>query len=134
MLKRVVNWSGDGFTLEADPKLTEELINILNLREGKGATTPGGKDIGEDDRDFDCELEYSGAKLVQAAAGLEQYIALDRPDIAYSVKTALQQMSKPTRAISSSGASRSLLEEQSETDLEVPVSTAAEEHRRVCEC
>ena len=34
---------------------------------------------------------------MQAAAGLEQYIALDRPDIAYSVKTALQQMSKPTK-------------------------------------
>ena len=33
---------------------------------------------------------------MQAAAGLEQYIALDRSDIAYSVKTALQQMSKPT--------------------------------------
>ena len=34
---------------------------------------------------------------MQAAAGLEQYIALDRPEIAYSVKTALQQMSKPTK-------------------------------------
>ena len=37
------------------------------------------------------------AKLVQAAAGLEQYIALDRPDIAHSVMTALQQMSKLTK-------------------------------------
>ena len=70
---------------------------MLNLREGKGALTPGGKDIGKDDRDIDCEPEYSDAKLVQAAAGLEQYVALDGPDIAYSVKTALQQMSKPTK-------------------------------------
>ena len=61
--------------------------------------TPGGKDIGKDDRDVDCELECSDAKLVQAAAGLEQYIALDRPDIAHSVKTALQQMSKPTKVM-----------------------------------
>ena len=37
------------------------------------------------------------AKLVQAAARLEQYIALDRPDTAYSVKTALQEVSKPTK-------------------------------------
>ena len=44
-----------------------------------------------------CELEYSDAKFVQAAAGLDQYIALDRPDIADSVKTASQQMSKPTK-------------------------------------
>ena len=32
------------------------------------------------------ELGYAEAKVVQAAAGLEQYIVLDRPDIAYSVK------------------------------------------------
>ena len=82
---------------EADPKLTEKLNNMPNLREGKGATTPGGKDIGKDDRDFDCELEFSDAKLVQAATGLELYIALDRPDIAYSVKIALQHMSKPAK-------------------------------------
>ena len=47
-----------------------------------------------DVRDSDCEVEYSEAKHVQAAAALEQYIALDRPDIAYSVKSALQRMSK----------------------------------------
>ena len=58
---------------------------------------PGGKDSGRADRDVDCELEYSDAKPVQAAAKLKQHIALDRPDVAYSVKTALQQMSKPTR-------------------------------------
>ena len=97
VLKCVVNWNGDGFTWEADPKLTEKLLNMLNFGEGKGAFTPNGKDIGIDDRDVDCELEYSDAKLVHAAAGLEQYIALDRPVVAYSVKTALQQMSKPLK-------------------------------------
>ena len=70
---------------------------MLNLSGRKGALTPGGKDIGRDVRDSECELEYSDAKLVQAGAELEQYTALDRPDIAYSVKTALQQMSKPTK-------------------------------------
>ena len=97
VLKRVAHWSSDGFTWEADPRLTEKLINLLSLRGGKGALTSGGKDIGRDVRDSDCELEYSDAKLVQAAAGLEQYNSLDRPDIAYSVKTALKQMSKPTK-------------------------------------
>ena len=97
VLKRVVHWSGDGFTWEADPRLIEKLVNMLNLSGGKGALTPGGKDTGRDVRDSDCELEYSDAKLVQAAARREQYIALDRPDIAYSVKRTLQQMSKLSR-------------------------------------
>ena len=91
-----VHWGGDEFTLEADPRLIEKLINMLNLSGGKGAWTLDGKDIGRDVRDSDCELEHSEAKLLQTAAGLEQYIALDRSDIAYSVKTALQQMAKPT--------------------------------------
>ena len=57
---------------------------------GKGATVPGVKDIVKYDRDVNSELESAEAKVVQAAARLEQYIALDRPDIAYRVKTALQ--------------------------------------------
>ena len=77
--------------------LIEKLTNMLNLSGNEGALTPGGKDIGRDVRGSECELEYSDAKLVQAGAELEQYTALDRPDIAYSVKTALQQMSKPTK-------------------------------------
>ena len=97
VLKSVVHWSGDGFTWEADTRLMEKLINMLNLSGGKGALTLGGKDIGRDVCVSDCELECSDAKHVQAAAGLEQYIALDRPDVAYSVKTTLQQMSKPTK-------------------------------------
>ena len=90
VLKRVVSWTGDGFTWEADPRLSGKLLKLLNLTEGKGATVPGAKDIGKDDRDVNSELEYAEAKIVQAAAGLEQYIALDRPDIAYSV-------TKPTK-------------------------------------
>ena len=97
LLKRVVSWTGDGFTWEADPKLSEKLLKLLKLTGGKGATVPGAKDIGKDDRDVNSELEDAEAKVVQGAAGLEQYIVLDRPDIAYSVKTALQQMSKPTK-------------------------------------
>ena len=82
VLKRVVSWTGDGFTWEADPRLSGKLLKLLNLTEGKGASVPGAKDIGKDDRDVNSELEYAEAKIVQAAAGLEQYIALDRPDIA----------------------------------------------------
>ena len=64
--------SGDGFTWGADPRLIEKLINILNLSGGKGARTPAGKDIGRDVRDSDGELEYSDAKLVQAAVPKEE--------------------------------------------------------------
>ena len=114
---------------EADPKLSEKLLKLLNLTRGKGAPVPGAKDIEKDDREVNSELEDAEAKVVQAAAGLEQYIALDRPDIAYSVKTALPtnvETHEADEASSHQGCSVS--EEQSEVGLEVPVSTAAEEH------
>ena len=78
-------------------QLLGKLVKLLNMTTGKGATVPGVKDIGKYDRDVNSELESAEAKVVQAAARLEQYNALDRPDIAYRVKTALQQMSKPTK-------------------------------------
>ena len=52
VFKRVAHWSGDGFTWEADPRLMEKLLGMLNLSRGKGALTRGGKDIGKDDRDI----------------------------------------------------------------------------------
>ena len=97
VLKHVVSWTGGGFTWEEDPRLSGKLLKLLNLTGGKGATVPGAKDIVKDDRDVNSEMDDAEAKIVQAAAGLEQYISLDRPDIAYSVKTALQQMSKSTK-------------------------------------
>jgi hypothetical protein len=67
------------------------------LAQAKGAPTPGNKDVGKDDRDSLDVLSESDKKVAQSAAGLEQYIALDRPDIGYAVKTALQGMANPNK-------------------------------------
>ena len=111
------------------PKTVGKVAETAEPDRGKGATVPGAKDVGKDDRDVNDELEYAEAKVVQAAAGLEQYIALDRPDIAHSVRTALQQMSETHEVDETSNHHGcSVLEEQSKVGLEVPVSTTAEEH------
>ena len=50
-------WKGaQTCTWEADPRLLGKLLKLLNLTEGKGATVPGAKDIGKDDRDVNNEL------------------------------------------------------------------------------
>ena len=129
VLKRVVSWTGDGFTWEADPRLLGKLLKLLNLTEGKGATVPGAKDVGKDDRDVNKELEYAEANVVQAAAGLEQYIALDRPDhcLQRQDSTATDvETHEVDEASNHQGCS--VLKEQSKVGLEIPVSTAAEEH------
>ena len=66
---------------------------------------------------------------MQAAAGLEQYIALDRPGhcLQRQDSTATDvETHEVDEASNHQGCS--VLEEQSEVGLEVPVSTAAEEH------
>ena len=76
---------------------------MLNLNGGQGALSLGGKDTGKDDRDIDCELQYSDSKLAQSAAGLEQCSSLDRPYIDYGVKTASTKLIRShfgSRAIS----------------------------------
>jgi hypothetical protein len=90
MLKREIRWNPEGFSWEADPSLIPKLLEGLGLEKAKGAPTPGTKDVGKDDRDSMDVLDDAERKIVQSAAGLEQYIALDRPDICDSVKTALQ--------------------------------------------
>ena len=134
VLKRVVNWNGDGFTWEADPQLTETLLNMLNLSGGKGALTPGGRDIRKDDRDIDCEL--SSRCQVRAGRCGTRAVNRSRPS-----RLCLQRQDSVTadvEAYAAHAASRcsswALPEEQSEVGVEVPVSTETEEHRRVCGC
>ena len=119
VLQRVVSWIGDGFIWEADPRLSGKLLKLVNVIERKGVTVPGAKDIGKDDLNVNSILECVEANIVQAAAGLEQYITLDRPDTAYSVKTALQQMSKPTKQMKLRVIKGPAFEGQSEVGLEV---------------
>ena len=94
--------------------------------------TPGGKDIGKGDRYVDCVSLFRG----YAGRCGTRTVHRSRPSRHW-----LQRQDSVTGDVetyeahaASCGASRSLLEEQSEGDLEVPESTATEEHRRVCGC
>jgi len=97
MLKRTIRWGPEGFSWEADPSLVDKLLQMLGLERAKPSSTPGAKEVGRDDRDILEVLSERDRKLAQSAAGLEQYLALDRPDIMYAVKTALQGMSQPDK-------------------------------------
>ena len=52
------------------PKTVGKVAETAEPDQRKGATVPGAKDVGKDDRDVNNELEYAEAKVVQAAAGL----------------------------------------------------------------
>ena len=99
MLKRDIRWSPAGFSWEADRALLPRLLEGLGLQNAKGAPTPGNKDVGKDDRNSLELLDETGKKVAQSAAGLEQYMALDRPYIGFGVTVDAQVRSDATAGI-----------------------------------
>jgi hypothetical protein len=62
----------------------------------KGLSTPGVEGKDEEDNDDDKELEKEQAHSFRRIAARCNYLAMDRPDIQYSVKEVCRDMSKPT--------------------------------------
>ncbi len=94
-LKRDLYWTTEGFFWVGDEKHVIRLVEMLGLQDSKASDMPGSKATGKSIRDALDELPVVEAKLFQQAAGLLNYIAIDRPDIQYSVKVILTDMSKP---------------------------------------
>jgi hypothetical protein len=113
VLGRVIRYTQEGITCEADPALVEQLLINLKLTEAKGVVTPWArpaqpdaqnrqellrrrlmpqKDLGELEERFCAQgrpvelLEGPDLHRYQSAAALMNYIGLDRPEILYEVK------------------------------------------------
>jgi len=96
-LKRTIEWRRDRFVWKADPKHVRNLLKELDLEDAKVADSPGSKDTGKAMRDALDLIEGDQATLVRSAAGTENYLALDRPDIMYASKTCMSEISAPTK-------------------------------------
>ena len=100
MLGRILEWHRDGVTYEADPRHAEKIVRELGLEHAKGLSTPGVKPEKNNNLEreiADTGVELTGAKTTQyrAVAARLNYLALDRPDLAYAAKEASRRMSKP---------------------------------------
>ena len=93
ILNRLVHYSQTGTTYEADPRHVQILINELNLNEGRAVTTPGTARTKTGD---EKPLVGEQVKRFRSLAMRCNYLALDRPDIAYAAKELARQMSNAT--------------------------------------
>ena len=96
VLNRVVRITAQGWEYEPDPRHVEMLIDGLALRNAKSVNTPG-----EDEKKWEAdenqeELSSAQAKAFRGHAARLNYLAPDRPDIAYSVKEVCRHMAKPS--------------------------------------
>ena len=96
IINRVVRATNEGFEMEADQRHAELIIEQLQLKNGKGVSTPGIDD--QDDHEEDA-LEALGpleATSFGGMAGRCNYLSAGRPDIMFPVKELCRDMSKPT--------------------------------------
>jgi hypothetical protein len=93
VLNRVIRRTNRGWEYEADQRHSEIIVAALKLTEAKGVKTPG-EEIKEGESDME-ELDAEKATRYRALAARANYLALDRPDIQYTVKELCRGMSKP---------------------------------------
>lgn len=94
-LKRTIEWDGRAFYWKPDGKHVARLIEMLGLTGAKPSDTPGTKATAASMRDALEPLTGANLALFPQAAELVNYIAVDRPDIQYSVKNVLADMHAP---------------------------------------
>ena len=95
-LHRLIKWTTDGFTWQADPKYAQQLVADMGLTGTKGVDSPASKETGKGNRDLDKPLSESDAKEFRRLAGTALYLSLDCPTIQFAMTGIAAGMAKPT--------------------------------------
>jgi hypothetical protein len=103
VLNRVIRWTATGITYEADPRHAEIIVAGL-LGGSRPVSTPGAaKPAAEVDAarspqsDEDDPLTGDEVGLFRSYAARANYLAMDRPDLAYPAKELCRRMKEPTK-------------------------------------
>ena len=91
VLNRLIKAEENAWTLEADPRHAELLIEDLSIE--AGLATPG---VDEKDDEEDKELSEADSTRYRSLVARANYLATDRPDISFPVKELCRSMSRPT--------------------------------------
>ena len=95
ILNRIVSWTADGLLYEADPRHAELLARDL-AGSGPQVGTPGVKtSSASGGAEGSKELSERDARWFRAGAARANYLALDRPELAFASKELCRRMSSP---------------------------------------
>ena len=93
IFNRITSWHGTkGVAYEADPRHIEIVVEQLALKEAKEVATPGSREEGRIQQDCNEKLDENQSFKYSAIVARCNYICLDRPDIAFSVKELARHM------------------------------------------
>ena len=94
ILNRIISWTPDGITYEADPRHAEIL---QRLAKGPPVTTPGTKPSAEDLESSPPLEERDAVFQFQSSAARGIYLSLDRADLGFAAKETCRRMSCPRK-------------------------------------
>ena len=91
---------GEGATIEADPRHLEILVDSTGVKDERPLTTNGSKDDQEKEAGRDLakgeKLDDNSVSKYRSDVARLNFLAADRPDIAFSVNELARRMSEPT--------------------------------------
>ena len=96
VLNRIVSCTDDGWTVEADPRHAELVVEQLGVESARVVASPGVDGTEEEDRDDDQEITGQDMTRFRGVSARCNYLSFDRPDIQFATKEVCREMSKPT--------------------------------------
>ena len=96
VLNRIVRITENGWEYEPDQRHIDLILEGLGLTSAKPVTAPGEEEKKWEEKENAQELGAEEARRFRGLAARLNYLALDRPDIAYSTKEACRYMARPT--------------------------------------
>ena len=96
VLNRILRTTSTGWEYEPDQRHVDMLINGLGLQQAKGVATPGEDEKKWEEEENEQHLATDKIRQFRGYAARLNYLAPDRPDIAYSVKELCRSMAIPT--------------------------------------
>ena len=98
VLNRVIRADSSGWHYEADQRHADYIIKAMNLEGAKEVGTPGEEEKPWKEAEGEEKLSDREATNFRALAARANYLALDRPDIQFSVKEICRGMANPLRS------------------------------------
>ena len=97
VLNRIVTCEENVWTMEADPRRAELIVEQLGVEAARTVATPGIDGTDETDNDDDIEIEGADITRFRGVAARCNYLSFDRPDIIFATKEVCREMSRRRR-------------------------------------
>jgi hypothetical protein len=97
ILNRIVRWTREGLTYEADPRHADILMTGI-AGAARALSTPGTQSRDRNPEEEDEALSDTAAGLYRSFAARANYLALDRADLGFAAKELCRRMRNPGQA------------------------------------